>query len=180
MSSQRVTRVSTPININGGRKRIVSEIGSPESLDSTVKKAKVSAKRSLYDEQPTPASRTLVVTEADVHVNRNPSIKHLITKLSDDMHMLFESLSERMDKMESGLEQKIANKVSKLLDKRVNTELSWIRRDIDGKLDPFKDEMRTNISDELEDINSKIERLSNGAESHSLPDIAMNIVPSGK
>ena len=73
--------------------------------------------------------------------------------------MLFESLSERMDKMESGLEQKIANKVSKLLDKRVNTELSWIRRDIDGKLDPFKDEMRTNISDELEDINSKIREI---------------------
>ena len=93
MSSQRVTRVSTPININGGRKRIVSEIGSPESLDSTVKKAKVSAKRSLYDEQPTPAPRKLVVTEADVHVNRNQSIEHLITKLSDDM--LFGSLSER-------------------------------------------------------------------------------------
>ena len=176
MSSQRVTRVSTPININGSRKRTVSETGSPEYLDSTVKKAKVSAKRSLYDEQPTPAPRKLVVTEADVHVNRNPSIEHLITKLSYDMHMLFGSLSERMDKLESGLEQKIANKVTQLIDKRVNTELSRIRRDIDGKLDSFKDEMRTNISDELEDINSKIERLSNGAESHSSPDIAMNVV----
>ena len=93
MSSQRVTRVSTPINSNGGRKRTVSETGSPESLDSTVKKANVSAKRSLYDEQPTPAPRKLVVTEADVHVNRNQSIEHLITKLSDDM--LFGSLSER-------------------------------------------------------------------------------------
>ena len=39
--------------------------------------------------------------------------------------------------------------------------------------------MRTNISDELEDINSKIERLSTGAESHSSPDIAMNIVIRG-
>ena len=40
-------------------------------------------------------------------------------------------------------------------------------------------EMRTNISDELEDIKSKIERLSTGAESHSSPDIAMNIVIRG-
>ena len=57
------------------------------------------------------------------------------------MHMLFGSLSERMDKLESGLEQKNANKVSQLLDKRVNTELSQIRRDIDGKLESFKDEI---------------------------------------
>ena len=55
--------------------------------------------------------------------------------------MLFGSLSERMDKLESGLEQKNANKVSQLLDKRVNTELSQIRRDIDGKLESFKDEI---------------------------------------
>ena len=33
--SQRVTRVPTPININGSRKRTVSEPGSPEYLDST-------------------------------------------------------------------------------------------------------------------------------------------------
>ena len=93
MYFQRVTRVPTPININGSRKRTVSETGSPEYLDSTVKKADVSAKSSLYDEQPTPAPRKLVVTEADVHVNRNQSIEHLITKLSGDM--LFGSLSER-------------------------------------------------------------------------------------
>mgnify|MGYP007133552282 CR=1 FL=1 len=55
--------------------------------------------------------------------------------------MLFGPLSERMDKLESGLELKIAKKVSQLLDKRVNTELSRIRRDIDGKLESFKDEI---------------------------------------
>ena len=39
--------------------------------------------------------------------------------------------------------------------------------------------MRPYISDELEGINSKIERLSNGAGSHSSPDISMNIVIRG-
>ena len=45
-------------------------------------------------------------------------MKQLIAKLSADIHMLYSCLNEGMDNLESCLEQKISNKVAKLLDKR--------------------------------------------------------------
>ena len=48
-----------------------------------------------------PSARKVTVTEADVHVDSDPSVKQLIAKLSADMHMLCSSLNERMDKLKS-------------------------------------------------------------------------------
>ena len=62
----------------------------------------------------------MVVTEADVHVSAQASVEHSIAKLSTDMNMMFMALTERFDKMEWGLEQRISSKVAQLLDKRVN------------------------------------------------------------
>jgi len=58
--------------------------------------------------------------------------------MSADMHMHFPSLSERVDQLESSLEQRIANKVSQLLDKRVNLEMKRIYKDVDTKTDAFR------------------------------------------
>ena len=54
----------------------------------------------------------------------------MIAKLSTDMNMMFLSLNEKFEKMESGLEQRISNKVAQLLDKRVNSELKKIKTDV--------------------------------------------------
>ena len=108
-----------------------------------------------------PSARKVIVTEADVHVDSDPSVKQLIAKLSADMHMLCSSLNERMDKLESCLEQKISTKVAQLLDKRVNIELSRIKKEVNDKLDSFKETFRDEINDELVDITSKVNELRN-------------------
>ena len=108
-----------------------------------------------------PSARKVIVTEADVHVDSDPSVKQLIAKLSADMHMLCSSLNERMDKLESCSEQKISTKVAQLLDKKVNTELSRIKKEVNDKLDSFKETFRDEINDELVDITSKVNELRN-------------------
>lgn len=160
MSAQRCSRVVATPGGSGGRKRSASESDQIEDLDTTVKKVRYAPKCSLQLEAPTPAPRNIVVTEADVHADGNPSLEHLITKLSSDMYMLFSSLSERMDKLESGLEQRIANKVSQLLDKRVNSELGRIRKDIDSKLESFQESLCSDVAEELDEINAKVQSLS--------------------
>ncbi len=51
-----------------------------------------------------------------------------------------------MDKLESGLEQWISNTMSQLLDKRVNSELNRIHKDVDDRLDTFKGQLRSEVS----------------------------------
>lgn len=112
MSSQRLTRVdtanATPIRASCKRNLSVSgtsdtsakkarNISDPVSSNDTAK-----IKRSLYDSSISP--RKIIVTNADVHVDANPSIQQLIARLSSDMHMMFTSLTERMEKLETGLE----------------------------------------------------------------------------
>ena len=106
-----------------------------------------------------PSARKVIVTDADVHVDSDPSVKQLIAKLSADMHMLCSPINERMDK--SRLEQKISAKVAQLLDKRVNTELSRIKKEVNDKLDSFKETFRDEINDMLVDITSKVNELRN-------------------
>lgn len=178
MLSQRIERIATPVQ--SGRKRNASE-----PLDSTVKKARTlsTARRTLYNEGPTPAPRNIVVAHADVHANGNPSVEHLINKLSADMHMLFGSITERMDKLESGIEQKIANKVSQILDKRVNTELNRIRKDVDDKLLSMKDSLRDEITEELDVIKARIDSLPvrdvQSQQRSTADDRSLNVVIRG-
>ena len=64
---------------------------------------------------------------ADVHSDPDPndvSVKQLLAALSADMHKMYTSLHDRIDKFEAGLEQCISSKVAQLLDKRVNTSLA--------------------------------------------------------
>ena len=56
------------------------------------------------------------------------------TKLSADMNMIFMSVNERLDKIDSGFEKRIATKVSQILDKRVNSEMNKIRTDFESRL----------------------------------------------
>ena len=65
------------------------------------------ARRKLYRKDSSKSLRKAVIMEADVHVSAQPSVQQLIVKLSSDMNMMFLSLNERFDKMESGLEQRI-------------------------------------------------------------------------
>ena len=80
--------------------------------------------------------------------------------MSADMHTHFPSLSERVDQLESSLEQRIANKVSQLLDKRVNLEMKRIYKDVDTKTDAFRETVRSDVNDEIAELRAKVDQLS--------------------
>lgn len=182
MSSQGAVRVDTPAA--NSKKRPAN---SPVDLeDSVAKKPRQTVRRTLIKEVPTPAPRNtegkISITKADVHVDGEVSVEQLIRKLSSDMHMLFTSLSERVDKLESSLEQRISNKVSQLLDKRVNTELNRIRKEVDDKIDFVKETMRADTADDIAELRSKVDSLADnqGHSSHDHSgDITKNIVIRG-
>ncbi|XP_053373726.1 uncharacterized protein LOC123532192 isoform X2 [Mercenaria mercenaria] len=171
MSSQIITRVDNPTNTS--RKRHHSEAGilstSKKARNLTVdevdqsdrisKRQLAKAKRNLYNKDTdTPVKPpSVVVTDADVHVSTDPTIQQLISKLSSDMHMYFNCLTERMDKLESGLEAKISNKVSQILDKRINNEVKKIHKEVDD----FKCSLKEDIAEEFEEINARLDSLSN-------------------
>lgn len=178
MASQLITRVDTPMHT--GRKRHHSETDATDiCIDSTVKKPRFTtkAKRNLYGDIPFPAPKTVTVTSADVHVDGKTSIEQMLSKLSADMHMLFSSLSERVNDLEKGLEQKIANKVAQVLDKRVTTEMNRIRKDVDERMSDIKESICDEFKAEIVLVNTKIESLSNSATvNNSDNDITLNIV----
>ncbi|KAL4218869.1 hypothetical protein ACF0H5_021457 [Mactra antiquata] len=93
------------------------------------------------------------------------------------MHMLFGSLHKRMDKLEAGLEQRIANEVSQLLDKWVYTEMNRIHRDMDEKFDSFQESIKLDLADVLIDINYIIQSFSSDrTQMEQKDDIRLNIV----
>ena len=181
MSTQKATKVNSPAP-GGKKRRLSGEVDvsqkkvkngntsateksdadsddNDESGDETVNQGRDSQNRvkrqaSRRKSKKSPR-RNVFRTEAVVHDDseaNDVSVKHLLAALSSDMHMMYNSLHDRIDKFEAGLEQRISNKVAQLLDKRVNTELSRIRNDVDDRMETFKETIRSEMSDELEEV----------------------------
>lgn len=203
MSTQRISKVDTP-NVST-RKRHLSVSGTSDTTSKKArngdnygdcdeteeiskviedltesKRPPVKARRNLYKKGGTKSTKSphkVVVTEADVHVNGSPTMEQLFAKMSSDMNMMFMSVNERLVKLDSGLEQRIANKVAQLLDKRVNTELNRVRKDIDSRLDDFKSSIKADLAADLDDIRDEIStRVSTTPNIPQQKDLSLNIV----
>lgn len=75
------------------------------------------------------------------------------------------------DQPDSVLEQRMSIKVAQLLDKRVNTELDRIRRDVEDKHDSFKDVLKNKMKSQLKELNTKVDLLAGNTPSTTEPDI---------
>lgn len=109
------------------------------------------------------SARNIFRTGAEVHNDSSAddtSVKQLLSALSADMHMMYNSLHDRIDKFEAGLEQRISNKVAQLLDKRVNTELNRIKKDVDDRVETFKETFRAEIDEDLNELNNKLNNMN--------------------
>lgn len=196
MTPELVTRVGTPL-VNGRKRHLsapssnvkgdLNELNSldppgfsPGALDSspspTMQKESKKARRSVINSFPSPQSGgRLVVTGADVHVSAESSVEKLITKLAVDVREMFSDLSCRIDRLESGLEQRISSKVAQLLDKRVNVELNRIKRDVDNHIDSFKESLKAEVAADIADVSDRIDNLRIGAAT-SQPDLSRNLI----
>ena len=191
MSSQRVSKVNTPLE--GGRKRHLSVSGTSDTTpkkarngrsdsgnsgDESDRKEKApsskAARRKLYRKD----AQKFHVTDAEVHVSAQPSVEEMIKKMSTDMNMMFLALNEKFEKMESGLEQRISNKVAQLLDKRVNSELKKMKSDVDTKIDDFKESIRADLAADLDDIREELRTVRPSADSITsrTKDLSQNVV----
>ncbi|XP_045171009.2 uncharacterized protein DDB_G0283697-like [Mercenaria mercenaria] len=191
MGSQRITRVATPST--GARKRHMSAPGSGElsakklkslnleplqSLDFESDRRTVSAKRKvnrrLYSKESNSSEDSddddsqFVVTSAEVHVNASTSVEQLISKLSIDMHKMYENLHSRIEALESGLEDKIVHRISNVFDKRFRTEVNKLEKKVDDKIDAKFDTFKEEIKGEIKaEVNSELGKLNNKIEQFS-------------
>jgi len=74
-------------------------------------------------------------------------LSKLIVKLSDDVSALSSNIYERIDKLETSLESRITQKFANMLDKRVNSEMSRVRKDVDTQMQSFRDEVRADLNE---------------------------------
>jgi len=209
MNSQKATRVDIPFK--SGRKRHLS-VPSEIPLDPTKRACiDVRAKRTLNrpSDGPSPvsfadfpnisgvdsvdssksskSSESSLVETVDDSERQVSVVESAIQKLSADMHMMFSALDERLGKLESGIEQRIANKVAQLLDKRVNSEMSKVRKDVDARLETFKESLKDEVTADIAEINTKLQNLST-AQTYAAaasgptppqPDRSLNVVIRG-
>lgn len=184
MLTQRATKVNSPLT--NGKKRHLSLPGSYDSsakklrndtsgesddesalgdlfgddLEETKRKV---AKQKQKQKKSKSSARNIFRTGAEVHNDSSAddtSVKQLLSALSADMHMMYNSLHDRIDKFEAGLEQRISNKVAQLLDKRVNTELNRIKKDVDDRVETFKETFRAEIDEDLNELNNKLNNMN--------------------
>ena len=188
MSGQMISKVDTP-NDNSC-KRNLSVSGTS---DTTIKKARGEkghdlqledltntdrshrkASRNLINKGSGKVPQNVVVTEADVHVSATPSVQQLFAKLSADMNMMFMSVNERLDKIDSGLKKRI---VSQILDKRVNSEIHKIRTDFESRFVEFKESLRAEVSVDIDDLRKEVQSRESTIQSTTNErDISLNIV----
>ncbi|CAC5407446.1 unnamed protein product [Mytilus coruscus] len=105
-------------------------------------------------------SQTIDV-EADIHINKELTpatvvMKKMISKLSADMRSMYSDVNDRISTLEEKLEQKLTQKFNQILDKRVNSEASKIRKDVNNTVDA----LRSDIDQDLKVVEDKLDGIS--------------------
>lgn len=120
-----------------------------------------------------------IVTEATVHVESSLSpdilmVTQLINKLSIDMRSMFSNVTTRIDDLETNLERKITHKVSQMVDKRINSEVTKVRKDVNSVVE----NLRADIDNDLKSVEDKLDEISEKIESTESADkdLSYNIV----
>lgn len=77
------------------------------------------------------------------------------------MQQNFATLNKRFESLESNLEKKFTDKMNKAIDKRISSETDKAKKDLDKRL--F--DMRQEFENDIEDMNEKLQNLSDQLES---------------
>ena len=112
---------------------------------------------------------------------KESSLETILEILSADIRMQFNAMNERIDRLESGLEQKIASKVAQVFDKRITGEVNKLKKAVDDKIESVKSDIKADLSSDIEALNDTIDELvKNQSQGLSMvDDIALNVVIQG-
>lgn len=145
-------------------KRTQNEPTAAMSPVTVSTKSPVPAPRASVHSKP-----SLVVTAATVHNDADTDVKTILTKISTDMLLMWDSLTERMNSLESNLEQRLTQKVANLLDKRINTEMKTMKRDIDERMSTLRADVCTDIdelSSQIADVKVSVQSFQSAQSTH--------------
>ena len=104
-------------------------------------------------------------------------LETLLANLSADINMQFNAINERMDELEASLEKRIVQKVTQVIDKRVNIEMNKIRMCVEEQISSVKSDIAAEFRTDFEEVNDKIQRVTvKMAEAGGTDNHALNIV----
>lgn len=162
MSSQGATLIETVTETtsSSNRKRQLSS----ESDRGTTKKSKCDDIVEIIDERdiapvPKPRSGKVIMHAAEIHTSADVSVHAVLKKMSADMAMMFQSLTERMDALETNLERRLTSKIANIIDKRVNVEMKQVKKHVDERLDTI----RADITTDIETLTTRLDTMQQSA-----------------
>jgi len=100
----------------------------------------------------------------------------MISKLSADMRSMFGDVNVRIISLVENLHRKLTHKFNQILDKRVNSEVTKIRKEVNSTVDT----LRKDIDQDLKLVEDKLEEISKSVRenrsSPTSPDISTNVI----
>ncbi|XP_053373087.1 uncharacterized protein LOC123531710 isoform X2 [Mercenaria mercenaria] len=113
-------------------------------------------------------------------IDDSRDMKELILKLSKEVRMLSDRFSSRIDALEeqfSGSEKRIIDKMTKVFDKHISSEVSRMKNDMTKEIENKIGDLRSELSTDMDEMNQKINEISgNDSYVKKQDDIALNIV----
>ncbi|CAC5385362.1 unnamed protein product [Mytilus coruscus] len=143
-------QTSSSNKCNKRNKRKFGDSPIPNKIDTpAVKKPKSDTKTKTSD---------CIQVEVEVHVDSQLSpemfaLTKMISKLSSDMKTMFGDMNTRIIELEENLDRKLTAKFKQVLDKRVNSEMSNIRKEIDKTVNCLKKDFNQDLRVVEEKIN---------------------------
>ncbi|VDI44423.1 Hypothetical predicted protein [Mytilus galloprovincialis] len=141
--------------------KIASEFKKVPVSKKARKQTDESAKHPEKKSSPTKNKSPIIDVEADIHIDTELTpdtvvMTKMISKLSADMRTMFSDVNDRISTLEEKLEQKLTQKFNQILDKRVNSESSKIRKDVNKIVDA----LRSDIDQDLKVVEDKLDGVS--------------------
>ena len=78
-----------------------------------------------------------------------------MSKMANSMSKMKDDLNQRMDSIANDIEKRLANKISNIVDKRVNAESSKMSKTMNKRIDDIRDDMNA----EIESIQQRIDEI---------------------
>ena len=107
------------------------------------------------------------MTETDVHVDGDDSdldTRGLLHKMCSQMQQHFTALDRKNDRLGASLEKTITDKVTKVIDKRINTKTARLRKVVDDSVNDIRKEIESDMGDLTERVSEISARMESSQE----------------
>ena len=188
-ADQSKSLLSVRVNKNGKRNKAKTTLGKKTECDSSnmqqMEKEQISGadadagakgnskKTRKPKKKQNQSDFELIMTEADVHVDGDDSdldTRGLLHKMCSQMQHHFTALDRKIDRLGASLEKAITDKITKVIDKRINTETARLRKVIDDSVNDIRKEIESDMGDLTERVSEISARMESSQPSRVTND----------